>query len=81
MFELSEQNLDEIVAQLPTVAQLEAYRMLRFILENCPEDLPLRIKQAFADTVLVDPNWIDMDEVEMVEKFRPDAWRDYREVK
>jgi hypothetical protein len=55
--------------------------MLRFILENRPEDLPLRIKQAFADAVLVDANWIDMNEVEMVEKFRPDAWRDYREFK
>jgi hypothetical protein len=80
MFGLTEQNLDELAAQLPTIAQLEAYRMLRFILENRPEDLPLRIKQAFADAVLVDPNFIDMDEVEMVEKFRPDAWRDYREV-
>jgi len=75
---IAQEQLDE---QRATVAQLEAYRMLRFILENCPEDLPLRIKQAFADTVLVDPNWIDMDEVEMVEKFRPDAWRDYREFK
>jgi hypothetical protein len=65
---------------LPSVNQLENYRILQELLQNCPEDVSDEDKTAFCKLALgVCPPLLDVHDINLVEKLCPQEWRKYCE--